>query len=427
MPHVRLAVRGANEQGGRGNGDRMLKLVRALVAPERLYMAALGLSGLAALFSIALASNERGVLSATMAGATLGSAIGGVSIDTFFMSRPKGWVWGRGVSWIASILLGCLVLSGGVAAVIIAFIGFGNYAVAIGASCCLTIFNACSSLALRIQQFRFVYAVRATAALTLLAGYGWFWLAGERSGLVWSTAYAIAQAIAALALSVAVVRWATQRRPQNVIATPDRTTSTRKERLVDLSSMGKVHVGVSAAMVTSRLDQLLLARFVGESALGVYSLAVAAMEFAQAGAVVRSQKILTNPDQAESIPKMSPVVKATLPVAVCSVLGLAALGILRPDYHQAWLFGLLILPGAVGAALGKTWSAALLMRRGEMAASAVAVVAAVVAVPIYFLFISTMDTIGAAMAVSCIYGVYALGAFWSLRTQPTLTVERGVI
>jgi O-antigen/teichoic acid export membrane protein len=148
------------------------------------------------------------------------------------------------------------------------------------------------------------------------------------------------------------------------------------------------------------------------------------MEFAQAGAVVRSQRILTNPDQAESIPKWSPVVRATLPVAICSLLALATLGILRPEYHKAWLYGLLILPGAVAAALGKTWSAALLIRRGEMAASAVAVVAAVAAVPTYFLLIATLNAIGAALAVSCIYAVYAVGAIWSLRATPRLTAGR---
>ena len=38
---------------------------------------------------------------------------------------------------------------------------------------------------------------------------------------------------------------------------------------------------------------------------------------------------------------------ATLPVAVCSIVALVALGILKPGYQQAWILGLLILPGSV--------------------------------------------------------------------------------
>src|SRR5262245_34643234 len=102
-------MRGSGGRGGRGSNAGVLRLLRALVAPERLYMAALALSGLAALCTIALSSGERGLLAATMAGATLGSAIGSVSVDTFIMSRPKGWVWGRGARWVVALLLGCVL------------------------------------------------------------------------------------------------------------------------------------------------------------------------------------------------------------------------------------------------------------------------------------------------------------------------------
>jgi len=201
----------------------MLKAARPLITPERLYLAALGLSGLAALCSIALAPAERGQLVASIAGATLGSAIGGVSIDTFLMSRPRGWVWGRGGPWILAIMLGCILLSGAVSSVVIAVAGIGSYSVAIGAGCCLTIFNACSSLALRIQKFRFVYAIRAIGGLALIAGYGWFYLRGQLSGLAWSTAYLVAQALAAATIGIAVVRWALRARSNGLVEpTPER-------------------------------------------------------------------------------------------------------------------------------------------------------------------------------------------------------------
>jgi hypothetical protein len=398
----------------------MLKLDRLLITPERLYMAALGLSGLAAVCSIALAPAERGLLVASMAGATLGSAIGGISIDTFLMSRPKGWVWGSGAPWVLAIVFGCVLLSGAVAALVIAVAGIGSYGVGIGAAGCLTIFNACSSLALRIQKFRFVYAVRATAGAVLIVGYGWFYLHGQLSGLAWSTAYLVAQALAAVTLGVAVVRWALRTRPE----APG--VAERKDHMADLSAMTKVHIGVSAQMVTSRMDQVLLARLAGAGSLGVYALAVAALEFAQAGAVVRSQRILTNREQAASIPRMTPVVMTTLPVAVFSVVALGVVGFIRPEYHQAWILGLLLLPGSIAAALGKTWSAALLIRRGETAASAVSVISAVVAVPAYYVFVSWQGAIGAAVAMSGAYAVYAAGAFWSLRTQSRPLAERVV-
>jgi hypothetical protein len=400
----------------------MLRLGRPLITPERLYMAALGLSGLAAVCSIALAPAERGLLVASMAGATLGSAIGGISVDTFLMSRPKGWVWGRGAPWILAIVFGCVLLSGAVAALVIAVAGIGSYVVGIGAAGCLTIFNACSSLALRMQRFRFVYSVRATAGAALIVGYGWFYLHGQLGGLTWGTAYLAAQALAALTLGVAVVRWALRTRPE----VPGELATQRTDLMADLSAMTKLHIGVSAQMVTSRTDQILLARLAGAGSLGVYALAVAALEFAQAGAVVRSQKILTNRDQAASIPKMTPVVTTTLPVAVFSVVALGVVGFIRPEYHQAWILGLLLLPGSIAAALGKTWSAALLIRRGETAASAVSVLSAVVAVPAYYVFVSWQGAIGAALAMSGAYAVYAAGAYWSLRTQSRTLAERVV-
>src|SRR4051812_6092436 len=119
-------MKGAGERRVLGGNAGMLRLLRVLLAPERLYMAALGLSGLASLFTIALVPAQRGLLAGTMAGATLGSAIGGISIDTFLMSRPKGWVWGRGIGWLIGLLVPSVLLSGVVAAAIIAFESFGS-------------------------------------------------------------------------------------------------------------------------------------------------------------------------------------------------------------------------------------------------------------------------------------------------------------
>jgi hypothetical protein len=390
----------------------MTRAVRSLITPERLYIAALGLSGLAALLSIALIPAERGELVASMAGATLGSAIGGLSIDTFLMSRPRGWVWSSGAGWVGALTGACLLLSGLVAATVIAAAGIGSYLVGIGAACCLTLFNVCSSLALRLSHFRFVYAVRLGAAALVVVGYALFYVDGHRSGLVWALAYLAAQAAAALVMTVAVLRWAVDRRPADMAEVEWPNTG----RLADITAIAKVHAGMSAHMLTSRLDQVLLARFSGAASLGVYALAVAALEFAQAGAVVRSQRILTRRENSEAIPRIGPVIAVTAPVAVAAVGGLAVLGLIQPDYHEAWLLGLLLLFGAVFSALGKVASAALFIRRGEGAPSVVAATSAVAAVGGYFLLIPWLGSVGAAVAMSSAYLVYAAAAFVGLRS-----------
>lgn len=380
-----------------------------LLSPERLYIGALGLSGLAALGTIALAPDERGQLVVSITGATLGAAVGGLSIDTFVMSRVKGWVWGRGPFWVGLLTLGCVLLSAGVAAVVIGAAGNGSYPVAIAAAACLTVFNVCSSLALRVSQFRFVYSVRAGTAALVILGYAYLYASDQLGGMTWALAYLAAQAAAAAVLGAAVLRWAVRGRP----ARPGDVAAPAPGRLADLSAMTKVHVGVSAQMVVARLDQVLLARFSGAAAVGVYALAVAALEFAQAGAVVRAQRILTRSEA--TAPRLASVLGLTAPVAAVSLVGLTALSVLRPGYQDLWLLGLLLLPASLAAALGKTWSAALLVERGENTATTVSVISALVAVPAYVLLIPWLGAVGAAIAMSCAYGVYALGAHLALR------------
>jgi putative polysaccharide biosynthesis protein len=388
------------------------------MSPERLYIAALGMSGLAAIGTIVLAPAERGQLVVSITGATLGSAIGGLSVDTFVMSRAKGWVWGRGAAWIAAIAAGCVLLSAAVAALVIAIAGNGNAPVAIGAAAALTAFNVGSSLALRQQRFRFVYAIRAGAAALVLLGYAACYAAGLRGGLSWAVAYLVAQLAAAAVLGVAVLRWVAAGRPGAPVDAP------AEPRRSDLTAMGKVHVGVSAQMVVARLDQVLLARFSGAATVGVYALAVAALEFAQAGAVVRAQRILTRGEA--SAPKPATVLGLTAPVAAASMVALVVLGIARPAYQELWLLGLLLVPATLFAALGKTASAAVLVERGETTATTVSVVSAVVAVPAYLVLIPWLGAPGAAIAMSCAYGVYALGAHLALRPRLVPAAGRAV-
>jgi O-antigen/teichoic acid export membrane protein len=185
--------------------------------------------------------------------------------------------------------------------------------------------------------------------------------------------------------------------------------------------MGRLHVGMCAHMLMFRLDQVLLARLAGAGALGVYALAVAALEFAQAGAVVAAQRILATHSTEGSLDPR-PMIKATVPIGVLAVIGLALLGLVLPDYRHAWLLGLILLPGAVAIAVDKTWSANLLKRRGERATTAVALVALAAAVGCYSVLIPGLGAVGAAIASSFVYAVQAAGTRYGLRRRP-LTVR----
>jgi O-antigen/teichoic acid export membrane protein len=375
-------------------------LSRPFVTPERLYLMALALTGGAALVSVALPPAERGELVAAVASATLGAAVGGFSVDTFLLSRPSGWVYDRGWQAALGMLVACVALSGVAAAVLIAVAALGSYAVGVGAACGLTVFNAVGSLAMRRKGFLLVYAIRAAGGAALVLGYAALYLRGRLDGLAWSAMWLAVQVAAAAVLCVAVLLRTRRRWPPARRGVPSDLRS-------DLAAVGRLHTGVCAQMVTYRIDQILVARFAGAGPLGVYALAVAALEFAQAGAVVRAQRILARRERDDVPDRIAATARSTVPIALASVAGLAALALVRPEYRQAWLLGLILVPGAVAVAAGKTWSAVLLRRRGEQATTVVALLTMAVAVLLYLALIPWLGAWGAAFASTCAYLVYA--------------------
>ncbi|BCB79101.1 hypothetical protein GCM10022251_19260 [Phytohabitans flavus] len=396
----------------------MPSLYRRLVSPERVYMAALGFTGCAAVVSVALPAAERGELAASMASATLGAAIGGLSVDTFLLSRPAGWIVARGPWWMLALLAGCLALSSVAAAGLIALAGTGSYAVGIGAACALTVFNAFASLALRVKRFMFVYAMRAAGGAILILAYLALYRAGRLDGAAWSVAWLSVQVLTGVVMCAAVLGLAWRSRP------PRRGSVTGPELRADALAMGRLHIGVCAQMLTYRLDQILIARFAGTGPLGVYALAVAALEFAQAGAVVRAQRILVDREGDDSTPdRTGVIVRAALPVALAAIAALGLVGLIRSEYSDGWLYGLLLLPGAMAVAAGKTWSALLLKQRGEGATTAVAVTAMCAAIALYFVLIPVAGAFGAAVASSAAYAVYAVRTRLSLRRAPVLLAQ----
>ncbi|MEU7588601.1 hypothetical protein AB0A95_20185 [Micromonospora sp. NPDC049230] len=394
-------------------GRRVLGLLRRLIAPERLYIGALGLTGLAAVLSVALPPAERGELSANMVSATLGAAVGGLSLDTFLLSRPGGWVFSRGRPWVLAMLAASVLLSVVAAAVLTTVAGIGSYLVGMGSAAGLTIFNTVSSIALRQKSFLVVYAMRAASGAVLVGGYVALYFAGYLDGGLWSMVWLVVQWVSALSVC-ALVLGMLQR-----IGPAPRPEATAVDYRADLAAVGNLHLGIFAQMMTLRFNQILVARFVGAGPLGVYALAVAALEFAQAGAVVRAQRILATRDGSALSHRAAPVVKAALPVALAAVAGLALLGFLRPEYRHAWLLGLCLLPGTLLTAAGKTWSSVLLKVRGERATTVVALVTLTVAITAYFAIIPWAGVIGAALASSLAYAVHALTSHASLRkSQP---------
>lgn len=396
----------------------MLGPHRLLVSPERLYIAALGLTGLAAIVSVTLPAAERGELAANMVSATMGAALGGFSIDTFLLSRPAGWIISRGRYWILCILGVSLGLTAIAAAILTTVAGIGSYGVGVGAACGLTVFNTASSLALRLQKFWFAYSMRAAGGAVLVGGYALLYLRGQSDGSLWSILWLAVQVASAAVMGVSVLIWAWRFGPNPP------ATAAAPDYHADLVAAGRLHIGISAQMLTYRLSQILVARFAGAGPLGVYALAAAALEFAQSGSVVKSQRILAERDPDAITDQSQAVLKAAAPVASLAIIGLAVLGLLAPDYHQAWLFGLLLLPGTLALCAGKTWSAALLKRSGERATTAVALVTMTVSVVLYLLLIPLTGAYGAAIASSVAYGVYAFRSRQSLQRASRLLLNR---
>ncbi|WP_243706108.1 hypothetical protein [Micromonospora sp. KC721] len=393
------------------------RLLRRLVAPELLYLAALGLTGVAAVVSVALPAAERGELAANMVAATLGAAVGGLSLDTFLLSRPAGWVASRGRARVLAMLGVSVLLSGVAAAGLTTAAGLGSHLVGVGSAAGLTVFNTVSSFALRRRSFRLVYAMRAASGAVLVGGYLALHAVGRLDGGLWSLVWLGVQWLSALAVCGLVL--VTLRRA-GAFPPP---SATGADHRADLLAVGNLHLGIFAQMMTLRFNQILVARFVGAGPLGVYALAVAALEFAQAGAVVRAQRILADRDGADGPDPTRAVVRAAAPIALAAVVGLAVLGHLRPEYRHAWLLGLLLLPGSLATAAGKSWSALLLKRRGERATTTVALVTVAVAIPAYYGIIPWAGAVGAALASSLAYAVHAFASRASLRREPPPSQE----
>jgi hypothetical protein len=310
---------------------------------------------------------------------------------------------------VFGILAVSVLLSGVAAGILTAIAGIGSYVIGIGSAAGLTVFNTVSSLALRQKRFWLVYSMRAVSGVILVGGYAILYARGDLDGGLWSMVWLAVQWLGAVAVCGVVLRLLWRAGPMPA------ATATGSDYRADVIAVGKLHIGVFAQMLTLRLNQILVARFAGAGPLGVYALAVAALEFAQAGSVVRAQQILAERGNENGPDRTRAVVKAALPIALAAVVGLAVLGFLNPEYRHAWILGLCLLPGTLATAAGKTWSAMLLKKRGEQATTVVAFITLAAAIPAYFGIIPWAGLIGAALASSFAYAVHAFASRASLR------------
>jgi O-antigen/teichoic acid export membrane protein len=399
--------------GGPSSRWRLLPLA---TSAEGLYAAALATAGLATLLSVLLPAGQRGVLVATIVASTLGSGLGGLSIDSFLLSRGASWPEMQGRSSIPKIVLVAVISSVCTAVLVVLFAGVGFLGIAAAGAATLTLGNVASSFMLRRGHFRQVYVTRFLGAVVVLAGYLVIARTGGRTAEAWGFVWLSGQILLTSLLLLANVRPALRAGAAAPRTCPSAENPGMRGLLV-------LHAGIASQMVTYRLDQILLARYAGPAQLGTYALAVAALEFAQSAAVVKSQRVLANKAGTETERELvTPTVKAALSIALVSLTGLLLIGALVADYRDSVLIGLLLVPGVLAVASGKVLSALLLKTWGEATTTRVAVTVAVLAIPIYFLFITVEGAMGAAAGSTAVYALYYVLTRRSLRRH---TENRG--
>ncbi|WP_181549027.1 hypothetical protein [Micromonospora saelicesensis] len=397
-------------------------MTRSLVDPFRrvvgsatmMYLSALAMSGVAILLSVALPPAERGLLVATTTSATIGVAIGGLSLETFLLAQGRRWldeVAGRRslVIYVATVPL----------TAVLAWI-FAHYSeeavpsiAAVGAAC-IAASNIPAAAGLTLGQFLSVYRYRAAFAAVAPALYVLLILASVKDAELWLLAWLGCQALMAVAL------WVKHGVPLSRMA---RRASPQAERL---NRLGLTHSGAVAQVFTYRFDQLALARYQGPDVLAVYSLAVAAIEFTQAGAVVAAQRTLGDHEDG-SAQRLYGMLRRALYLAVgmgmVVLVGLAGIGVMTNGYEAALLVGLVLLARSTAVTVGKVLSARLVNLGGERATAAIAAGTALAAVVGYSLTAPEYGAMGVASVSVVLFALHSTVTAVVLKKRPDPQVE----
>ncbi|WP_430500255.1 hypothetical protein ACQRWP_00420 [Micromonospora trifolii] len=397
-------------------------MTRPLIDPFRrvvgsatmMYLSALAMSGVAILLSVALPPAERGLLVATTTSATIGVAVGGLSLETFLLAQGRRWLdEGAGrrslVIYVATVPL----------TAVLAWI-FAHYSeeatpgiAAVGAAC-IAASNIPAAAGLTLGQFLSVYRYRAAFAAVAPALYLLLILASVKDAELWLLAWLGCQALMAVAL------WVKHGVPLTRMA---RRASPQAERL---NRLGLTHSGAVAQVFTYRFDQLALARYQGPDVLAVYSLAVAAIEFTQAGAVVAAQRTLGDHEDG-SAQRLYGMLRRALYLAVgmgmVVLVGLAAIGVMTNGYEAALLVGLVLLARSTAVTVGKVLSARLVNLGGERATAAIAAGTALAAVVGYSLTAPEYGAMGVASVSVVLFALHSTVTAIVLSKRPDPQVE----
>lgn len=379
-----------------------------------MYLSALAMSGVAILLSVALPPAERGLLVATTTSATIGVAVGGLSLETFLLAQGRRWLdeeAGRRslVIYVATVPL----------TAVLAWI-FAHYSeeampsiAAVGAAC-IAASNIPAAAGLTLGRFLSVYRYRAAFAAVAPALYLLLILASVKDAELWLLAWLGCQALMAVAL------WVKHGVPLSRMA---RRASPQAERL---NRLGLTHSGAVAQVFTYRFDQLALARYQGPDVLAVYSLAVAAIEFTQAGAVVAAQRTLGDHEDG-SAQRLYGMLRRALYLAVgmgmVVLVGLAGIGVMTNGYEAALLVGLVLLARSIAVTVGKVLSARLVNLGGERATAAIAAGTALAAVVGYSLTAPEYGAMGVASVSVVLFALHSTVTAVVLRRRPDPQVE----
>lgn len=162
-----------------------------------------------------------------------------------------------------------------------------------------------------------------------------------------------------------------------------------------------------------RLDNFILANYWGLATLGVYSVAVAAVEIflylprSLVNATLTHQASHRTPSAARVLRPLSSLLLAMLPIAL-SAPPIAILVIFDAEFHPAILASLLLIPGIYAMAIGAVGSFYLFSQNRSTDASIAAALATGTTLITCFILIPPFGLIGAALATSVSYMSFCL-------------------
>ncbi len=388
-------------------GPQLLR--RALQSATLMYLSALAMSGLAILLSVALPPDQRGLLIATITSATVGVAIGGLSLETFLLAQERSWLDETAGKRSLALYGATVPISAGLGWVFAEYSGQAGSLLAAAGAALIAAGNIPAAAGLAKANFLGVYRNRALFAAVAPVLYGLLAVAGVDNVEIWLGSWLVCQALMAFSM------WG---RYGDILKRLARRRSAQPERL---TRMGLTHSGAVAQVFTYRFDQLALARYQGADALAVYSLAISAMEFAQAGAVVAAQRVLGDHDEGARARLRKTLARAlylSLALGLLALAGLWAVGLVAIAYQGAVVLGMILLVRTVAVVAGKILSARMVNVGGERGTAVIAAGTAAAAVVLYTLVAPRYGAWGIAAASVILFSCHTVATAAALRLRP---------